>query len=1349
MPHSYVDDIIKDRNGYIWVATHNGIGRYDGFQFVNYNTRTEPIQLRSDFVHKLCEDKFGRLWVGTEQGISLIDLDSYTSIPLSKLFPSSIKALQEGNVGMIYSDRQGNLWLTTENSLWHLVFSSDGRIADYFRLQTDAHSPIHAVIDLGHAVCVGMGNNLYRIEKRTSHVLTPVAFSAAIQPFTADWRISCMATDDNILWIGTNRGLFKYNLRTQDLQRYRYSNHRPGMLSQAYITDIKLTREGEVIVSTLNGLNIYDAQSDSFQYIRQNNDRPDQSLNCNLINCLLTDGNDIWAGTEIGGINLLSRKSLQTKIWQYSYLRETSLSPNPVNAIGEDREGNLWIGTVEGGLNKKGKDSDEFIHYTFDPKDPSSISNNSITGILVDSENHLWAYTWGVGINELDLNIPGAHRFARHLREDSLGLEGDFLSSACEDVTNQGLWFGTTTGLHFYNKHTHRFTKVNFPGSDNEFESVGGVTTDRKERLWFGTSEGVFILDLNSFIHSPQDLSFVHLKYKLDDPACLRLEKINCIFQAKDGTIWLGSNGNGLYRLTNERDRKFEFSCYTEKDGLPNNTVLGIVEDSEGKLWMSTRYGLSCLDPSGMIFTNYTKEDGLPDNRFYWNAYYYSSRNDLLYFGTINGLVAFSPHEMNARQTSPQVILTSIALKGERIFPSVGTNPRRGLYNKGEGIRLHERDHNLSISFSTQNYGNENRVRYAYRLKGYEQGWNTLQQGEHTAKYSAIPPGRYTFQIHATDEKGHWNENITEVEVRIAPYFYKTWWFILLLICVVAEAGYQFYRYKIRSYRKQQKQLEEEVAQRTHTLARQNEQLESMARHIEDITEEKITFFTNITHEFRTPVTLIEGPLRHALKEITEPAVRQQLQIAEQNARNLLQLVNELMDFRKLDSDRVVLAPTDGNLKEFIDEILLPFEVFARERGIEISTYFHLPYPYYVYDAEYMRKVLVNLLSNAVKFTPDEGRIRVYVASVGEGEGKRVYISVSDSGHGIAADDLQRIFERFYQSRDSVSYPAYGQSSTGIGLYLCQKIVALHGGEIWAKNNRTKGASFRILLPLTTGVEINTATSEEPEEGRASLAEGNSASKASETVLIVDDNADMRAYLRTILQDKYHLYEADNGRAALEILYREHVDLIVSDLMMPVMDGNELSRAVKSDLSISHIPFLMLTAIRSDAQEKASYEIGVDEYLCKPFDEEVLVLRIRNILSLRAQYRQRFSNGMRCEALNMESHSKDNQFMTSAVGLMKAHYADSEYGVDRFVNDMGYSKTLVNNKLQSLTGCAIGQFMKNYRLMVARETLEHSHGQSVSISEVAYAVGFGDPKYFTRCFKELFGMLPSELLKGE
>lgn len=1347
LPYSFVSDIFKDSEGYVWVATHNGISRYDGYQFLNYGTQTKPICLKNDFVHKVCEDNFRRLWIASEGGIDILNLDTYALVELPVPSDSPLRKLMNGNISTIYKDKQGDVWISANKDLWCIELDAEGAIRNYYHLESECASPVHAVTDLGWTVCAGIDNEVCRITKHEEHLLRVEKLSDSLISFSKDWRISCMQVDGDLLWIGSNRGLFKYHHARQSLKRYRYSTHRPGMLSQAYITDIKLTERGHLIVSTLNGLNVYDKETDTFSFIRQTSERGGVTINCNAINCLFTDGETIWLGTETGGINLLSPKRLQTKLWTCGNTDTGNNAPTPVNAVDEDKDGNLWIALVERGLMKWNEDNKSCAHYLFSPSDITSVSNNTLMGILIDSDNRLWAYTWGVGINGIDLNIPNNRTFKRYTRENIPELEGDFINSACEDVINHGIWFGSTRGVHFYDKRKDTFTRVLFDRSDNEFEAIHALLIDSKKRLWVGTTQGVFIVDLASFAKSNKRFDYKYLKYKLDNPQSTQLEKINSILEDKNGTIWLGGNGSGLYQLTSDKNNHFVFRNYTTHHGLPNNTIIGMAEDGQGNLWLTTNDGVSRLNIQSMTFSNYTQADGLPATQFYWNGIHYSEKHDFIYMATIDGLVIIHPDDETSQPADSQVKLSSLTIGGNMIYPSSGDYLKENI-TLASGIFLHERENRFSIGLTTQNYGNSSRIRFAYRLKGYEEEWNETQPGNGMARYTAVPPGNYTLQVRATDELGRWSEETTEIEVGITPYFYKSGWFYLLLAIATCIAIYLFYKRKTRSYREQKARLEKQVELRTQELAVQNKQLETMAQHVKEITEEKIAFFTNITHEFRTPVTLIHGPIEHALKETQNEAVKAQLQIAERNSRYLLSLVNELMDFRKLDIDKVVLDKRSSNFVEFLSELLIPFRVFAKERQIDICTYFRLESPFLMIDSGYMRKVLVNLVSNAIKFTPDGGRIDIFVASIkGEGGEKLLYMNVCDTGHGIVTEDMEKIFDRFYQSKKSTKYPVYGQSGTGIGLFLCKRIVYLHGGEIFARNNPGHGASFRILMPLVPGEQVETKGEIVESSGAVYLPDTlqPEETQKKETILIVEDNKDMRSYIRTLLVGNYRLFEAGDGQEALEIVQKHTIDLIVSDLMMPVMDGMELSRCIKENLATSHIPFLMLTALRSDVQEKRSFEIGVDEYLCKPFDEEVLRLRIRNILNLRYKYKKMFSSSSNVEELHVKEESRDKTFITNAVNLMKEHYADAEYNLERFVRDMGYSKTLVNKKMQDLTGQPIGQFMKNYRLNVAQRMIQEGPGD-INVSEIAYAVGFNDPKYFTKCFKEFFGYLPSSKL---
>ena len=625
-------------------------------------------------------------------------------------------------------------------------------------------------------------------------------------------------------------------------------------------------------------------------------------------------------------------------------------------------------------------------------------------------------------------------------------------------------------------------------------------------------------------------------------------------------------------------------------------------------------------------------------------------------------------------------------------------------------------------------------------------------------------------------------ENITELQITIQPYFYKTTWFTLIVIVLVAFAAWQFYQWRIRSLKEQKEKLRLKVEQRTHELERQKElleeqteelsrqnqilkqqnekitrqkaQLTKMTRKIQELTLDKIAFFTNITHEFRTPITLIMGPIERALKLSYNPQVIEQLHFVERNSKYLLSLVNQLMDFRKVESDKLEIVKTRNNFLKFANELIVPFEVFAKERNITLKRYYRMSSPEISYDEEAMHKVLTNLLSNAIKFTPNGGNVSLFIALLpSAASGKlTLYICISDTGGGIPDEDINKIFNRFYQSQGQTKYPMYGQAGSGIGLYLCKRIVQMHGGEIHAQNNHTTGCSLRILLPVTS----ENSTMKTIAESTPQLTVADGTVQASEStgkglsILVVEDNADMRGYIRSILRDKYNVLEAAHGEEALTILNSHAVDFIISDLMMPVMDGIELSRRVKENFTISHIPFLMLTAKTSQESRLESYRTGVDEYLLKPFDETLLLTRIENILENRKRYQKKFAIAMDIDTLNMEEESGDKKFLNRIMDVVKENYKNSYFEVSDFCEAAGVSKSLLNKKLQSLIGQSAGQFIRNYRLNIARELLlKNRENKNMNIAEIAYEVGFNDPKYFTRCFTKYFNTTPSSLLNEE
>lgn len=885
LPNNSVTAVMKDSFGYIWVATQDGLARYDGYRFLSYGVKEPLYHLKGNYVYTLCEDRQKRLWVGSDAGLDLIDLQTGLSVPASDLGAvPELSTLFNSFVRSVIQTTDGNIWVVTDKMLWCLELDPSGVVTAFYRMQAEADENVSAIAEIEGGVCAGVGNGIYRIVKEGGNKLHKQQLSDAIVPFSDDWRISCLQADGDFLWIGSNRGLFRYYRQTKTMKRYRYSSHREGMLSQAYITDMKLTSDGSLVVSTFNGLNVYDRESDTFSFIRRVEDSEERGLNSNIIVCLFTDGQDIWAGTQDGGVNLLylSRRLEVSRLGDIPWKLSAGRTPQ-ISAVTEDKKGNLWIGTIEGGLYQMNPETEAVQHYAFTPHSSTSILSNNVNGILIDSDNHLWVYTWGAGICELDLNQPHP-AFRQHANAEIPELEDDFIMSAVEDPVNKGIWFGATHGLIFYDKIQKRFSRINLDLSINEFESVGALCVDRKSRLWFGTSEGLFIIDLFSFARSRRHLNYIYLRYKLDDKKSTQVERINSVFQDSRGVIWLGGKGTGLYRLISDDMNRFQFKRYGKNEGFDEKTVYGITEDELGNIWLATENGLSRLLVNSGTFISYEKSEGIQDKGYDINALYFSQKYNCLFCGKDFGL-----YRIELRK--PSNLLNSYGVR----VSSVRINEGEWIYAEENSVSGLEEGDRLELALTSKVYGYGNSVRIRYKFEG-EEKWIGLPSENPIITFTSLVPGTYKLEIQSTDEEGKWSERILRLDIQVRPYFYKSWWFLSFLLVSVVCLSVIFYRYKVRRLKKRQMQLEQLVAQRTHELEVQNHSLEVMAHHVEDMAEEKIRFFTHITHEFRTPVTLIHGPIQQALALTSNEEVKEQLHIAERNVQDLLALVNELMD---------------------------------------------------------------------------------------------------------------------------------------------------------------------------------------------------------------------------------------------------------------------------------------------------------------------------------------------------------------------------------------------------------------------------------------------------------------------
>lgn len=1365
LPHNFVDDILKDSRGFLWIATRGeGIARYDGYEFTSFNMGTTRAKLRSNFVFKLCEDDFERIWAVSETGIDILDI---RTMQLVQVPSAEGKMLSFCNrpTHFIFHSRAGNIWVCSENKLFKITFGKQGEVKQIINICTLAPGEtVRTICEVDDYLWINYKDGAYRIKESTMEPQEPALISTALQ--LPGVLIQAICRKENEIWIGSAQGLFRYNMDTELMRHYMHNPEDNTSLSQNFVTDISETGEHTMLIATLKGLNLYNALTDKFERINKDTgegegQNPQSTLNCDFVNCLLTDGDIIWVGTEVGGLNKMSRRMLFVQNYYHTPAIPGSLSKNPVNAIYEDPAGNLWVGTVEGGLNRRTPGNTVFEHYTTDA--PARLSHNSVSCFTTDDEGRLWVGTWGGGIGWVDMKNLHDKTFHHIEVPEYVDFSWGLAGTICYDRLNHAIWVGTGIGIYLYDLKaktvSEPFEGMNLGG----IEGCTGYYIDRDNHLWLGLTEGLCRIDLSS-VKAPK-LIYQLWRNKLDEPGSKLRERVSYITQSKDGTIWVGSNGYGFYKSSLNENGEYTFQAFTTEDGLVNNSVRCLSEDKDGYLWITTTNGLSCFDPGNNSFFNYTRKDGLLSNQFYWNAICRSANGDL-YLGSIDGLSVVKPViDINKKEEVPLAFTHIRVADEERQW-------------EGETVHLHERDKSLYIEFAALDYDAPAFATYYYRLKGFDDKWIKAPAYRRLATYTNLRPGNYAFQLRYAPDGKHWQEETAQLRIAVAPYFYKTIWFILFVVVLLSFIIYKVLAWRLHTLKEQQKILHIKVEERTRELEeqkkllstqaselyRQNEllkqqnekitkqkgQLIQMSKKVQELTIDKLAFFTNITHEFRTPLTLIVGPIERALKLSYNPQVIEQLHFVERNSKYLLSLVNQLMDFRKVESGKMEIVRNAGNFLKLMNDLLVPFDAYASERGVSIERRFRLPSCELMYDEDAMHKVIVNLISNALKFTPQGGTITVYATTLRQEGKEKLFISIRDTGPGIPAEDIDKVFNRFYQSQNKTRSSINGQSGTGIGLYLCKRIVQLHGGTICAKNNRGKGCSFRILLPLQYANASQALPQAEATatESPLSSASPQPAPNGKLTILVVEDNKDMRDYIRSILSEYYNVVEASQGEEALVVLQCQNVDFIISDLMMPVMDGMELSRRVKADFAISHIPFLMLTAKTSNESRIESFRIGVDEYLLKPFDDTLLLARIANILENRKRFQQKFSYSMDVDALNIEKESGDKKFLDKAMQIVKENYKNPYYEVSDFTEAMGVSKSLMNKKMQNLTGQTAGQFMRNYRLNIARELiLRNRVTHSMNISEIAYEVGFNDPKYFTRCFTKHFEMAPSAMME--
>jgi len=1166
------------------------------------------------------------------------------------------------------------------------------------------------------------------------------------------------ADKEGILWVADSYGLSQFNIRAR-----AWIHDKQGALDSSFsgmqITGISQDNEGAIWVAT-DGKGLFLIDKHDFLITNLKN-RPyaDGGLSSDgLMSIYIDKSGTSWIGTTKKGVDFYKKNIRKFQLIRNYPSEKNSLSNNDVNSVIEDSKGNLWIGTNGGGLNYFEPSKNSFKVYNSSPGYPGGLSSNFIVSVFEDSEHKIWAGTYLGGLNRLD---PETGRFTvyRYNGSDSTSISDNSVWGICED-SKHNLWFATlTNGLNLFDRGTGKFRRYLSENSSLCFNYLNSITADKNDNLWISSSNGLI------FFNPRQNISVCYTSAP-NNNSSVSDNHISSVFEDSRGFFWV-CTGHGLDLM----DRKNNsFRAFYESDGLPSACVLRILEDKNHDLWVSTKNGISKLTVSqterdnslSFYFKNYTISDGLQGKEYNETAAAVSEKG-ILYFGGPDGLNRFDPAEI-AEDTIP----TKLAFTRLRIFNNIISEGEKfnnriilekPLFNT-TGIKLRHRENSFTIDFAALNYFFPERTEYSYKLEGFNNSWIKTEGRKNFATYSNLNQGNYRFRLRGTNSNGIWNSGEIVLKIRVMPPLWKSWFAYLFYILLGTTIL---------------------VLLRVFTLKRERtrmriEQERIEAQHIHEIDSLKLKFFTNISHEFRTPLTLILSPVENLIHVWKGKPEEKNLRLIRQNARRLLLMVNQLLDFRKLEMQGFRYSPSYGDIIAFLREVVDSFADLSQQKHIELSFVTEVNILETSFDKDKLEKIMFNLLSNAFKFVQENGKVSVHVRLVpavhanqpaNEFKEGRVVIDVIDNGIGIPAEKLHDLFTRSYNAET----PGLSEQGNGIGLSLVNEFVRLHDGEITVKSEPGKGSTFTVSIPVRE-IESLSETEKEPSEDNNELISksisdaragdlkdsmlmqavsvDDSKSDAADengkpVILIAEDNDDLRFYLKENLQNKYQVIEAANGSDALRKIRKTVPDLIISDIMMPGLNGIDLCKKVKNDKALSHIPFILLTAKYTEEQQIEGIEAGADDYITKPFNFQILVSKIDNSVKVRKNIRQFFKSKLNIEPSAIEITSLDEQFLEKAISVVEKNIAIADFTVAELSSEMGMSRTLLYKKILALTGKSPVEFIRLLRLKRAALLLQKSQ---LNVSEITFRVGFKDPKYFRKHFLKEFGVLPSKFSGG-
>lgn len=1322
LSNSYVVDIVEDKNGYIWIATEEGLNKLEGGKFTSFYkaNKGKLINLTGNELNSLFDDPNEPiLWIGTQRaGLISFNYQNNTQIIYQHNYqdPHSIIT---NDITSIHPATDGNLWITT---YWRGIEYLDKKTGKFthYNQQTIPELPSNtvwtAIDDNKGNLYIGHSNHGMSILSTKNKKVKNFTYDKSNNNSLPSNNIQCIFKDNTgNIWVGTEKGLVLYKPETETF--IRLGEKEPALSHRIY--DIQQFNENELWIATeFGGIAIIDLSKTLFNTAEEihviqagNNE---YNLNNSTVRCLFQDSHqNIWAGTWGGGINFLSSDGALFKSFSYSpNSPESSLSTQIASAVCIDKQGLLWIGTDGGGINVL-KDGQRIATYT---EESGHLSGNSVQTALCDQKGNLWFGIFNGGIMYYNMQTKSFQQIFPE-KESTQDVRSLF-----ED-NNGTIWVGTSNGVFQIDRESKKILQhMNANAPDN---LVRSVIKDKKGQIWVGSfGRGIFLYasngkrlkEFNTYLNFPSNT-------------------INQIFEDSKGCIW-AATGEGLVQIENSSPWKYK--VYQRNEGLANTFIWAIEEDENQNIWFSTNQGISCFVRNEGNIYNYDFRDNIPMASFTGRSVC-KDKNGVMYFGSTNGLCYFTPSYILEKRQAPKAIIGKITA----FEPLVSENSNEteiSLINK-ENVRLKHLQNNFNISFSIQDYSLNERVEYAYMLKGLENSWYTVKDPNNVT-FRNLPPGKYEFMIKTRIRNQEWSDEISSIEIIIAPPFWLSWWAKLLYLIsgtALLFIGLWAYRRKLNLeylYESEKKSHEQE----------------------QELNDERLRFYTNITHELRTPLTLILGPLEDLVKSNTLSSKdHHRISVIHQSAVQLLNLINQILDFRKTETQNKRLCVTKGNLTNTVYEVGLKYKELNSKPDIQILIEAEEENMFLFFDKEIITMILDNLISNALKYT-DKGYIRIRTEWVTENGIRYAQLSVEDTGYGIGKEALAHIFERYYQESEE-----HQASGTGIGLALVKNLVKLHEGDIQVKSLPDVGTTFylRLLADNTYpqalhGEDMHTEKQDAKAEDSTMKLEAIEPDKnARPIILVVEDNADIRDYIADSFTDLYEIKTAANGKEGLQIATDCIPDIIVSDIMMPVMNGVTMCQKLKADIRTSHIPVILLTAKDSITDKEEGYQAGADSYLTKPFSASLLQSRINNLLTQRRLLSERFA--IRPEKPERQSMEEKRAIITESMNKLDKEFLDkitntiteglaAAENIDITVlsNVMCMSSSTLYRKVKALTGMSTNEYIRKIKMQLAEKYLLEG---KYSISEIAFKVGINSNVYFRQCFKEEFGMSASDYLK--